>query len=330
MRYIAYNQSTMNFSNTFKDQHIRSMALEVLFKSFESLKPHYTLLNKKSYLDRVKLTDYVIPNYVGIPIYIVFLSTQHTRMCIIIDKNSITKIGCATDNINIAYINTSMQRIYVNVGDIIYSNSVLEGIMIKSDIYVNNAYMFANKSLRKDNLNSRIINVSTYFDKSSIKGDTRETKFVNFVEVVPVLKIRDLVAKYISSKEDRGIVNGFSIMKTLENESLIYLFSNDPEEFNPDSIPQKSAHLMMKKTKICDTYILYASKNVIRKGEKVTKNVRIGYAHIPNAKTSTFCAELCEYQKSVIVLCVQYKGNDNWIPISKSDEEVPNDISVTK
>jgi len=331
---------------------MRYNVVNYVFSSFEINKYRYELIQSDGELSRLLEKKYYISaNFTGKNCLLVFLELNGKRQSFLIDRKTLTY-----DIKNIDYTKVFVQRVYVNVSNLIYSGSIFDGIYIKNtgDFVITDVFKFRNADFTAMNIDSKIFTVKEFL-KTNLPSKNHSDNSKNLIELTinklfKLSEIDEFIHEVIDNKDMADIVRGMCFYPSTSGVKLIFNYNSfvkkdqpqqqqhqyqqkqvAPVEFKPKTekkfkyVPKKGikkvyANLELKPTDEIDVYRLFCMEPVIKDGKTLYRRKFMSIAFIKDKDDTKKCQSLTKNNKSVIVKCLFNKDVNKWVPIEKVDD----------
>ena len=308
------------------DLEIKTKIIDYLFNSVNLSNFRFKMLESLDHLNFLKKnTHYVSPNFYGYNYFLIFTKINSSSYCVLLDRK---KFSYHKEKINIK--NTKIIKIKIMTSSSMFNGSIFDCKLIKTNntytLLIKDCYKLMGNSLIKSELQDKMkylnniipntIENNNYFDikiNTLFKYEDLD-KLINNIIPKSKLNIQGLVFTPLYS--------GICIIYTNKKKNKIDITSNEnisnntytlitdidkilkSRVYSYESIGKKHT-FEMEKTEISDVYNLYED------------NERIGIAHIPNIKISSYCKEIFNDNEKHEFKCVYNNNFKKWIPLEK-------------
>jgi hypothetical protein len=316
------------------DLDLKTKIIDYIFSIIELSKYRYNMLENIQQLNFLKTNEhYVSPNFKGFNYFLLFYKFKDN-----IQKNKESSYCIAIDKKNLSYNKKSidvkkvyMFRIKIFAQNSIFMGSLFDTKLIRDIMLVKDCYYLMGNNICDMEMNEKMIYldsiIANQFHKDycpNFKLKINKLYKYNMLEeivknIIPncELEITGLVfypfksgISYIFTEKaiiDKSIpvISSTGNAKIVSNESynMIHEIKNFLTEryYSYETNGIKKV-LFVEPTEITDVFNLYENEN------------KIGIAHIPNYKVSTYCRE--NIKNKVKCLCIFNKQFNKWIPLN--------------
>ncbi len=317
------------------DLDLKTKIIDYIFSIIELSKYRYNMLENIQQLNYLKINEhYVSPNFKGFNYFLLFYKFKDN-----IQKNKESSYCIAIDKKNLSYHKKTidikkvfMFRIKFFASSSIFMGSLFDTKLIKDIMLIKDCYYLMGNNICDMEMNEKLI----YLD-SIIANQFHKDYCPNFkLKINKLYKynmLEEIVKKIIPScdLEITGLIfypfkSGVSYIFTEKaigdknpiNQNNTKIVSNDSYNMIhqiKDFLLNRSYSyenngikktLIIEPTSIPDVYNLYENND--------NNKDKLGIAHIPNYKVSTYCRE--NIKDKVKCLCIFYKQFNKWIPLN--------------
>jgi hypothetical protein len=314
------------------DLDLKTKIIDYIFSIIELSKYRYNMLENVQQLNFLKMNEhYVSPNFKGFNYFLLFYKFKDN-----IQKNKDSSYCIAIDKKNLSYHRKSidvkkvfMYRVKMFASSAIFMGSLFDTKMIKDIMLVKDCYYLMGNNIVDMEMNEKMI----YLD-SIIANNFHKDYCANFkLKINKLYKynmLSDIVKNIIPNCEleiiglifypnksgisyiytDKSVDNktpqyNQQTIKIVSNESYNMIhqikdfLSSRVYSYENNSIKKV---LILEPTDITDVFYIYDNDS------------KLGIAHIPNLKVSTYCRENITEKKKC--LCSFSKQFNKWIPLS--------------
>ncbi len=315
------------------DLDLKTKIIDYIFSIIELSKYRYNMLENIQQLNFLKTNEhYVSPNFKGFNYFLLFYKFKDN-----IQKNKESSYCIAIDKKNLSYHKKSidikkvfMFRIKIFASSSIFMGTLFDTKLIKDIMLVKDCYYLMGNNICDMEMNEKMI----YLD-SIIANQFHKDYCPNFkLKINKLYKynmLEEIVKKIIPNcdLEITGLIfyplkSGISYIFTEKaitdkqpvNQNNTKIVSNASynmihqiKEFLLERTYSYETNgikkqLMIEPTNIIDVYNLY----------EMNEKDKIGIAHIPNYKVSTYCRE--NIKEKTKCLCIFNKQFNKWIPLN--------------
>ena len=313
------------------DLDLKTKIIDYIFSIIELSKYRYNMLENIQQLNFLKTNEhYVSPNFKGFNYFLLFYKFKDS-----IQKNKESSYCIAIDKKNLSYHKKSidikkvyMFRVKMFASNSIFMGSLFDTKLIRDIMLVKDCYYLMGNNICDMEMNEKMIYldsiIANQFHKdycSNFKLKINKLYKYNMLEeivknIIPncELEINGLVfypfksgISYIFT--EKLITDNATVVqsntKIVSNES--YNMIHEIKQFLTDRIYSYETNgikkiLLIEPSEITDVFNLYENEN------------KIGIAHIPNYKVSTYCRE--NIKDKIKCLCIFNKIFNKWIPLN--------------
>ncbi len=318
------------------DLDLKTKIIDYIFSIIELSKYRYNMLENIQQLNFLKMNEhYVSPNFKGFNYFLLFYKFKDN-----IQKNKESSYCIAIDKKNLSYHKKSidikkvfMFRIKIFASSSIFMGSLFDAKLIKDIMLVKDCYYLMGNNICEMEMNEKMIYldsiIANQFHKDycpNFKLKINKLYKYNMLEeivkkVIPncELEITGLIfypfksgVSYIFTEKTIGDKQPFNQNNTKIVSNDSYNMIHQIKEFLTNrtysyEINGVKKQLIVEPTSITDVYNLY----------EINDNNKIGIAHIPNYKVSTYCRE--NIKDKIKCLCIFNKQYNKWIPLNIVD-----------
>ena len=313
------------------DLDLKTKIIDYIFSIIELSKYRYNMLENIQQLNFLKTNEhYVSPNFKGFNYFLLFYRFKDN-----IQKNKESSYCIAIDKKNLSYHKKSidikkvyMFRIKMFAQSSIFMGSLFDTKLIRDIMLVKDCYYLMGNNICDMEMNEKMIYldsiIANQFHKDycpNFKLKINKLYKYNMLEeivknIIPncELEITGLVfypfksgVSYIFTEKaipdkTTSVQNN---AKIVSNES--YNMIHEIKQFLTDRIYSYETNgikkvLLVEPSEITDVFNVYENEN------------KIGIAHIPNYKVSTYCRE--NIKDKIKCLCIFNKNFNKWIPLN--------------
>lgn len=313
------------------DLDLKTKIIDYIFSIIELSKYRYNMLENVQQLNFLKTNEhYVSPNFKGFNYFLLFYKFKDS-----IQKNKESSYCIAIDKKNLSYHKKSidikkvyMFRVKMFASSSIFMGSLFDTKLIRDIMLVKDCYYLMGNNICDMEMNEKMIYldsiIANQFHKDycpNFKLKINKLYKYNMLEeivktIIPKceLEITGLVFYPFKS----GVSYIFTEKSITENPTVsnnnIKVVSNDSynmiheiKQFLTERVYSYETNgikkvLFIEPTEITDVFNIYENEN------------RIGIAHIPNYKVSTYCRE--NIKEKMKCLCIFNKNFNKWIPLN--------------
>jgi hypothetical protein len=313
------------------DLDLKTKIIDYIFSIIELSKYRYNMLENIQQLNFLKTNEhYVSPNFKGFNYFLLFYKFKDN-----IQKNKDSSYCIAIDKKNLSYHKKSidvkkvyMFRVKIFASSSIFMGSLFDTKLIRDIMLVKDCYHLMGNNICEMEMNEKMIYldsiIANQFHKDycpNFKLKINKLYKYNMLEeivknIIPncELEITGLVfypfksgISYIFT--EKSLTDKITTVQTnakiVSNES--YNMIHEIKQFLTDRTYSYETNgikkvLFIEPTEITDVFNLYENEN------------KIGIAHIPNYKVSTYCRE--NIKDKIKCLCIFNKNFNKWIPLN--------------
>lgn len=333
----------------------KSQLINYIYKTIELSNYKYKLLETEDDLEYLTNTDsdntmpkkyYVSANFTGTNCLLVFCKMRERNYSYLIDRKTLT----FTQN-QLDYDKVNLIPVDINLDNSIYNGTIMDGVIIRNDkikdkfFVMTDVYYFRGHDMSKDNMNHKLMNVTTYLD-NNLKLDKSNTINLTVNKLYEIEELETLINEDIPKTKGYH-VRGISFYPEISGTKLLYIFQQNQkvkssveetkEEKRITKYVSKSdesikAVFDMRKTDIPDVYKLFLVETIkdIKTNKTQLKTKNMGIAYIPTTEISKLCKEI--YKESTtnraLVECKFDHNKNKWTPRKQiKDMKIPTNIS---
>jgi hypothetical protein len=322
------------------DLDLKTKIIDYIFSIIELSKYIYNMLENVQQLNFLKTNEhYVSPNFKGFNYFLLFYKFKDS-----IQKNKDSSYCIAIDKKNLSYHRSSidvkkiyMFRVKMFAATPIFMGTLFDTKLIKDIMLVKDCYQLMGNNLCDMEMNEKMIYIDsiigTQFNKEycpnfklKINKLYKYTMLEEIVKnVIPnsQLEITGLVfypfksgISYIFTEKsisEKPYNHNTNIISIVSNES--YNMIHEIKNFLTSRVYSYETNgikkiLIIEPTEITDVYNLYDNNN----DNHDYNQDKLGIAHIPNYKVSTYCRE--NIKNKIKCLCIFNKQFNKWIPLN--------------
>ena len=321
-KYIFGNSDAIMIN----DLVIKNKIIDYLFHSVNLSNHRFNMLEDIQQLNLLKNNIHLVsPNFKGYNYFLIFKKIEDTSYCVVIDKK---KFSYHKNKLNIKMV--KIIRLKIRSSASIFRGSIFDAKLIfnknKYTMLIKDCYRLLNNDLTKmemsekmsylDNILNNQIYDNPYFDIKLNKlfdYDNLEDLIKNIIpksklEIQGLIfypKYSGIQIIYTNNKKQKKIdINKIENIKNSSYDMITNIDRILKERTYSYEKEGKQEKLKLQKTNIIDVY------NVIDKD-----NEKIGIAHIPNLKISSYCQEIFKKSNESTFLCVYNNIFKKWIPL---------------
>jgi hypothetical protein len=318
------------------DLDLKTKIIDYIFSIIELSKYRYNMLENIQQLNFLKANEhYVSPNFKGFNYFLLFYKFKDN-----IQKNKDSSYCIAIDKKNLSYHRNSidvkkiyMFRVKMYAATSIFMGTLFDTKLIKDIMLVKDCYQLMGNNICEMEMNEKLIYIDSIIGNQFHKEYCPNFKLkinklykYNMLEeivknIIPnsQLEITGLVFYPVKSGvsyiyNEKSIIEKANSQTTrtisiISNES--YNMIHEIKSFLTSRVYSYENNgikkiLIIEPTEITDVYNLYNTED--------TDNDKLGIAHIPNYKVSTYCRE--NIKDKVKCLCIFNKQFNKWIPLN--------------
>lgn len=310
------------------DLEVKTKIIDYLFNSINLSSYRFKMLESLEHLKFLKNNPhYVSPNFNGFNYFLIFTKINKSSYCVLIDKK---KFSYHKDKLNIKF--TKIIKIKIMTSSSMFNGSIFDCKLIRNKEKYHLLIKDCYKLMGNDLVKMELLDKMNYLN--NVLPNTIESNNYFDIKINKLFKydeLENLINKIIpnSKLNVQGIIfypvySGISIIYTNINKNknkinittnekisnTTYSLITDIDKILKNRIYSyesngKKDFFEMEKTDISDVYNLYKDEE------------RIGIAHIPNIKISSYCRELFENSNKYNFKCVYNNNFKKWIPLEK-------------
>jgi hypothetical protein len=312
------------------DLDLKNKIIDYVFSIIDPSKYKYNMLENIQQLNFLKNNEhYVSPNFKGFNYFLLFYRFKDTHRdskesayCVAIDKKNMSYTKKSIDVKKIF-----MYRIRVMANSSIFMGTLFDAKLIKNIMLIKDCYFLMGNNIIDMEMNEKMLYldsiIANQFHKeycSNFKIKINKLYKYNMLNeivtnIIPKceIEITGLVFYPILSgvyyiftdKKNIDKPNNVSTPKIVSNDS--YNMINEITDFLTSRIYSYENSnikkvLYIEPTNMTDVFYVYDN------------NEKLGIAHIPNYKVSTYCRE--NIKEKIKCMCVFYKAFNKWIPLN--------------
>lgn len=347
-----------NKINSFKEitnNIIKTNLINTIYNELSVSNLRYQLLDKNIDFLR-KDIFYVTPHIIGIPCWLIFCEINEIKYKIIINKKDLKYYAnqMIPNQIKISIFE------YDNKSDesrLLYPLTVFEGRFINSlnennqqvnlTYLISDIYIYGGKKILTKKLPDKIIIIEKLLP---ILNSGLDNNFnIKLAGIYDMEQLGDLIFNKI--KNSKLKINGLIFLPERSGKTFIYINDNDfsnlknkvpndiiCKEYSSLSVPAIPIQMSVKnqldtdlvntfvirKTNITDVFELYNYVNKEKLYLNLTKDNRIGIAHIPDMKTSHYCKMMGDKNEIFANKCIFNTKFKKWMPYISDMESIIN------
>ncbi len=312
------------------DLDLKTKIIDYLFNISNLSKYRYNMLDNIQQLNFLKSNEhYVSPNFKGFNYFLLFYKFNNSPYCVAIDKKNLSYHRNTIDLKKVMIF-----RIKVMTSPSIFRGSLFDAKLIKNIMLIKDCYYLMGNDITNMDMIEKMIYldsiVANQFQKDySANFKLKINKLYNYNmlndivnNIIPKceLEITGLIfypkisgVSYIYNDKQpeknkqtiisNGVSNGVS--NTISNDSYNMIFQITDflksRSYSYETTGKKKV-LTIEPTNISDVYNLYDNDD------------KLGIAHIPNYKISTYCRE--NIKEKTKCMCIFNKQFNKWIPLN--------------
>ena len=312
------------------DLDLKTKIIDYLFNISNLSKYRYNMLDNIQQLNFLKSNEhYVSPNFKGFNYFLLFYKFNNSPYCVAIDKKNLSYHRNTIDLKKVMIF-----RIKVMTSPSIFRGSLFDAKLIKNIMLIKDCYYLMGNDITNMDMIEKMIYldsiVANQFQKDySTNFKLKINKLYNYNmlndivnNIIPKceLEITGLIfypkisgVSYIYNDKQpeknkqtiisNGVSNGVS--NTISNDSYNMIFQITDflksRSYSYETTGKKKV-LTIEPTNISDVYNLYDNDD------------KLGIAHIPNYKISTYCRE--NIKEKTKCMCIFNKQFNKWIPLN--------------
>jgi len=322
-KYIFANSD----GTIINDLDIKNKIIDYLFNSVNLSNYRFNMLEDIKQLNFLKGNKhYVSPNFKGYNYFLIFTKVDNISYCVVIDKK---KFSYHKNKLNIKMVKIIKLKIMTSPS--IFRGSIFDCKLMfnnhKHIMLVKDCYKIMGNDLTKMEMNEKMkylnnilpnqISNCKYFDikiNKLFEYDNLEDLINN---IIPKSKfhIQGLMffpsysgvqIIYMNNKNTKKKID-INSSENIENTTYQMIVNIDKilkeREYSYEKEGKKQK-MLLEKTNISDVYnVMDDSKN------------KIGIAHIPNIKISSYCQDIFRNKNESLFLCIYNNNFNKWIPL---------------
>jgi len=319
-----------NEAMLINDTDFKNKIIDYLFTTINISSYRYNLLETTQQLNFLKLNEhYLSPNFKGYNYFLIFYRYLNQSYCAAVDRKN---LSYHREKVDIKKI--PIYKIKVMTSQSIFRGTIMDCKLIKNIMIIKDCFQIMGNMITDMDMFDKM----NYLD-SIIMNQFQKDYCSNFTFKINKLYRYNMLNEVITniipkcSLDIQGLVffptkSGVSIIyvdkKQPSSETKVEITSIEPIEVVSSSYHMihdlknflmsrvysyetngKKKNLLLKKTDISDVYELY---------DIAQNNDKLGIAHIPNMKISSYCHE--NVNDINIFQCIYSKEFNKWIPLS--------------
>jgi hypothetical protein len=312
------------------DLDLKTKIIDYLFNISNLSKYRYNMLDNIQQLNFLKSNEhYVSPNFKGFNYFLLFYKFNNSPYCVAIDKKNLSYHRNTIDLKKVMIF-----RIKVMTSPSIFRGSLFDAKLIKNIMLIKDCYYLMGNDITNMDMIEKMIYldsiVANQFQKDySTNFKLKINKLYNYnmlndivnniipkceLEITGLIfypKISGVSYIYNDKQPEKNkqtiISNGVSneVSNTISNDSYNMIFQITDflksRSYSYETTGKKKV-LTIEPTNISDVYNLYDNDD------------KLGIAHIPNYKISTYCRE--NIKEKTKCMCIFNKQFNKWIPLN--------------
>lgn len=300
------------------DLDLKTKIIDYLFNISNLSKYRYNMLDNIQQLNFLKSNEhYVSPNFKGFNYFLLFYKFNNSPYCVAIDKKNLSYHRNTIDLKKVTIF-----RIKVMTSSSIFRGSLFDAKLIKNIMLIKDCYYM----MGNDITNMDMVEKMIYLD-SIIANQFHKDYCINFKLKINKLynyNMLDEIVNNIIPKCELEIT-GLVFYPKLSGISYIY---NDkqPEKTKQNIVSNDSYNMIFQITDFLKSRVYSYETNGKKKlliieptnisdvYNVYDNNEKLGIAHIPNYKISTYCYE--NIKEKTKCMCVFNKQFNKWIPLN--------------
>lgn len=300
------------------DLDLKTKIIDYLFNISNLSKYRYNMLDNIQQLNFLKSNEhYVSPNFKGFNYFLLFYKFNNSPYCVAIDKKNLSYHRNTIDLKKVTIF-----RIKVMTSPSIFRGSLFDAKLIKNIMLIKDCYYM----MGNDITNMDMVEKMIYLD-SIIANQFHKDYCINFKLKINKLynyNMLDEIVNNIIPKCELEIT-GLVFYPKLSGISYIY---NDkqPEKTKQNIVSNDSYNMIFQITDFLKSRVYSYETNGKKKlliieptnisdvYNVYDNNEKLGIAHIPNYKISTYCYE--NIKEKTKCMCVFNKQFNKWIPLN--------------
>jgi hypothetical protein len=321
-KYIFGNSD----ATLINDLDVKNKIINYLFHSVNLSNYRFNMLDDIQQLNFLKNNKhFVSPNFKGYNYFLIFTKVNNISYCVLIDRK---KFSYHKNKVNIKMV--KIIKLKIRASSSMFRGSIFDAKLIfnkeKYIMLIKDCYKIIGNDLTKMEMNEKMtylnnilnnqISDNPYFDIKINKLFDYETldDLINNIIPSSKLDIQGLIfypkysgiqiiytngkkQKKVEINSNENIKNStFDMITNIKNILKSREYSYEQEG--------KKEKLKLEKTNIIDVY------NVID-----NENSKLGIAHIPSLKISSYCQDIFKEVNEKLFLCVYNNNFKKWIPL---------------
>lgn len=308
------------------DLDVKNKIIDYLFHSVNLSNYRFNMLDDIKQLNFLKNNKHLVsPNFKGFNYFLIFTKVNNISYCVVIDKK---KFSYHKNKINIKMV--KIIKLKIRSSSSMFRGSIFDAKLIynkeKYIMLIKDCYKIIGNDLTKMEMTEKMTYLNNILNNQISDNPYFDIKINKLFDYE---KLEDLINNIIpSSKLDiQGLIfypkySGIQIIYTSgKKQKKVEINSNEniknssfdmitniknilkSREYSYEQEGKKEK-LKLEKTNIIDVY------NVID-----NENSKLGIAHIPNIKISSYCQEIFKEVNEKLFLCVYNNNFKKWIPL---------------
>lgn len=337
---------TFNKLSAFKEitnNSIKDAIINMIYENLNISNFRYQLLEDKKSFDVLKKEQvYVTPHIMGVNCWLIFCEIDNKRYQCFINKKDLKFYQNQMNSKNYKLYNFWFDHTNDTLREL-YPLTVFEGKFINNGVDVNNltylisdVYIKAGVKMLTSKLIDKIFDIEKLLPK--LNNGLDQKFIIRGSSIYNIDQLGDLIFNKI--KNSKLKINGLIFMP--ERSGKTYIYINDQEfiqlkssnynfkQYDSLSVPavpismrtipnqtdnQLVNEFVLRKTNLSDVYEIYEYSNKDKIYLNLTKEKKVGIAHIPDIKTSHFCKKLADEQEIFVNKCIFNNKFKKWMPI---------------
>ena len=306
------------------DLDFKNKIIDYLFNLIDLSKYRYNMLENTQQLQFLKTNNhYVSPNFKGFNYFLLFYKFSNKDKepypyCIAIDKKN---LSYHRNTIDVKKI--FMYKLKVMASSAIFRGTLFDTKLIKNIMLVKDCYYVMGNSLIDMDMNDKMIYLDTIIANQFQKEYSTNFK-LKINKLYEYSMLNDIITNIIPKCELE--ITGLVFYPHKSGISYIYTDKKPTEKNNNVNIVSNESYNMIHEIKEFLSSRTYSYENgnikkvLIIEPSDITdvfyiyeNDDKIGIAHIPNYKVSTYCRE--NIKEKVKCLCIFNKQFNKWIPL---------------
>ncbi len=313
------------------DLELKNKIIDYIFSIIELSKYRYNMLENIQQLNYLKINEhYVSPNFKGYNYFLLFYKFKDN-----IQKNKESSYCIAIDKKNLSYHRKSidikkifMYRIKILTSSSIFMGSLFDAKLVKDIMLIKDCYFLMGNNITDMEINEKMIYLDSIFANQFHKDCCANFK-LKINKLYKYNMLNEIVKNIIPNCELEiiGLIfypnkSGISYIytdKTFDNKT------SQPSSLNIKIISNDSYNMIYQVKEFLTSRIYSYENNGIKKILEIEptdisdvfyiyeNDSKIGIAHIPNYKISTYCRE--NITEKMKCLCCFSKQFNKWIPL---------------